>query len=200
MRISILIGLGLVVIGFVALYQVKNGFLMSAMGHVTYAPPEDHDELRAAFRSLAAEEASTPGHTLGATASARAQCALQLSGLTAPAEVREAFQRFNLMMLGAGVGSSAPVIDPEAHYIAEIQRTYVREAAAWRQSRLSNGEALRLRNIFATMSAKDHPVYADLDLGAGFAYQDFRTMVDAMERGGEDFMKCAEDARGQGGA
>ena len=41
MRVSLLIGLALIAVGVIALYQVKNGFLMSNIAKVYYAPPAD---------------------------------------------------------------------------------------------------------------------------------------------------------------
>lgn len=39
MRLPLLIGIALIAIGLAALYQTKNGFLMSSIGKAYYAPP-----------------------------------------------------------------------------------------------------------------------------------------------------------------
>ena len=105
MRASVLIGLALVAVGFVALYQVKNGFLMSSLSVAYYAPPEDPAELQPAFDELGGIEAADGGFYLRQIAQAWIVCTLrQMTELPEDAAI-EAFRRLNLMLLGAGVNS-----------------------------------------------------------------------------------------------
>ncbi len=66
MRATVLIGLALVAVGFAALYQVKNGFLMSSLSLAYYSPPEDPAELQPAFDELGGIEAADGGFYLRA--------------------------------------------------------------------------------------------------------------------------------------
>ena len=76
MRVSLLIGLALIAIGMVALYQVKNGFLMSNIAKVYYAPPAEPEALKAAFDDLGDKDAAGSGYLLKQVARARVICTL----------------------------------------------------------------------------------------------------------------------------
>ena len=195
MRASVLIGLALVAVGFVALYQVKNGFLMSSLSQAYYAPPEDPADLQPAFEKLGGMEAADGGFYLRQIAQARIICTLrQTTELPEDAAI-EAFRRLNLMLLGAGVNSLSPVIDPQIHYIGEIRRSYLRETATWRPWRLNNGEQSRMDDLFEALTAIKHPAYADLPLGDGFNHYALRAMVTAMRDKGEAVHTCVDEAK-----
>ena len=70
MRVSLLIGLVLIAVGLVALYQVKNGFLMSNIAKAYYAPPAEPEALRAAFDELGNRGAAEKGYLLKQVAEA----------------------------------------------------------------------------------------------------------------------------------
>ena len=190
MRVSLLIGLVLIAVGLVALYQVKNGFLMSNIAKAYYAPPAEPEALRAAFDELGNRGAAEKGYLLKQVAEARVICTLrQTSENPSPAST-EAFRRLNLMMLGAGVNELSPVVDPQVHYIGEIRRSFLRETAPWRTSRLSRGEVSRLDGLFHELTAVKHPIYADLPLGDGFNHFALRALVDALRKSGEAVNDC----------
>lgn len=195
MRISLLIGLVLIAIGLVALYQVKNGFLMSTIAQVYYDPPEDPDALKAAFDDLGEKRAAESGYLLKQVARARVICTLRQTSENPGSASTEAFHRLNLMMLGAGVNELSPVIDPEVHYIGEIRRSFLRETVSWRTSRLSRGEVSRLDGLFHKLTAIKHPAYADLPLGDGFNHFALRAMVEAMRASGEAVNACVADGK-----
>ena len=195
MRMSLLFGLLLIGVGLVALYQTKNGFLMSTIGKAYYAPPAEPEALKAAFDDLGGQEAAESGYSLQQVARARVICTLRQTREQPTETAREAFRRLNLMMLGAGVGQLSPVIDPEVHYIGEIRRSFLRETAPWRTSGLTRGEVTRLDGIFHTLTAIKHPAYADLRLGDGFNHFALRAMVEAMRSSGEAVNACVAEGK-----
>lgn len=195
MRVSLLIGLALIAIGMVALYQVKNGFLMSNIAKVYYAPPAEPEALKAAFDDLGDKDAAGSGYLLKQVARARVICTLRQTGEKPGQVSTEAFRRLNLMMLGGGVNEPSPVVDPQVHYIGEIRRSFLRETAAWRTSRLSRGEVARLDELFHNLTAIKHPAYADLPLGDGFNHFALRAMVEAMRNAGEAVNACVAEGK-----
>lgn len=190
MRISLLFGLVLIAVGLVALYQTKNGLLMSTIGQAYYAPPEESVALKTAFEDLGGQDAAESGYLLKQVARARVICTLQQTSEQPSQTATEAFRRLNLMMLGAGVNQLSPVIDPQVHYIGEIRPSLLRETVAWRTSRLSRGEVSRLDGLLHDLTAVKHPAYADLPLGEGFNHFAFRAMVEAMRTSGEAVNAC----------
>ncbi len=190
MRMSVLFGLALIAVGFVALYQTKNGFLMSAIGQAYYAPPEESEALKAAFEDLGGQDAAESGYSLNQVARARVICTLRQTSEKPSQTATEAFRRLNLMMLGAGVNQLSPVIDPQVHYIGEIRRSLLRETVAWRTSSLSRGEVSRLDRLFHELTAIKHPAYADLPLGEGFNHFALRALVEAMRTSGQAVNEC----------
>ncbi|MEM7267860.1 MAG: hypothetical protein AAF401_01265 [Pseudomonadota bacterium] len=192
MRVSILIGLGLVVLGAGALYQVRNGFFMATIGAVTYSPPAGAEALDVAFRDLAASTPIQSDATLGQIADARATCVQSLGGKPAKAKVAEAFRRFNLMLLGAGSKSTSSVVDPQAHYVSEIRRSLVNIAAPWRDTELTEPERRRLSDVITVMTSVDHPVYADLDLAGGFLQSDLRDLANIIQFNGRALYDCEQ--------
>ncbi len=195
MRMSLLIGLALIVVGLAALYQTKNGFLMSTIGGVYYSPPEEPEALKEAFEDLGAKGAAENGYLLHQVARARVICTLRQTSEQPTTVATEAFRRLNLMMLGAGVNELSPVIDPQVHYIGEIRRSLLRETAAWRTSRLTRGEVSRLDGLFEALTAIKHPIYADMPLGDGFNHFALRAMVEAMRTSGEAVNNCVVEGK-----
>ena len=195
MRISVLIGIALVAVGLVALYQVKNGFLLSTIGKFYYAPPTEHEALKLAFEDLGAKDAAESGYLLSQVARARVICTGRHMNEQPTDVAAEAFRRLNLMLLGAGVNQLSSVVDPQVHYIGEIRRSYLRETAAWWTSRLTRGEVSRLDGLFETLTAIKHPIYADLPLGDGFNHFALRAMVEAMRASGEAVNKCVAEGK-----
>lgn len=195
MRVSLLIGLALIAVGVVALYQVKNGFLMSNIAKVYYAPPTEPEALKAAFDALGNKGGAEKGYLLKQVAQARVNCTLRQTTESPGPVSTEAFRRLNLMMLGAGVNELSPVVDPRVHYIGEIRRTYLRETAAWRTSRLTRGEVSRLDGLFHQLTAIKHPAYADLPLSDGFNHFALRAMVEAMRNAGEAVNACVAERK-----
>lgn len=190
MRISLLIGLALIAVGLVALYQTKNGFLMSTISKAYYAPPEEPEALKAAFEELGGQGAAESGYLLKQVARARVICTLRQTSEMPTLIATEAFHRLNLMMLGAGMNEQSPVIDPQVHYIGEIRRSLLRETVAWRTGFLSRGEVSRLDGLFHDLTAIKHPAYADLPLGDGFNHFGLRAMVETMRTYGEAVNAC----------
>ena len=191
MRLPLLIGIALIAIGLAALYQTKNGFLMSSIGKAYYAPPpEEHEALKAAFKDLGAKGAAENGYLLRQVARARVICAMRQTNEQPNAVSAEAFRRLNLMMLGAGVGEFSSVIDPSVHYIGEIRGSLLRETTAWRTGALSRGEVSRLDGLFENLTAVKHPAYADLPLGDGFNHFVLKALVEAMRDAGEAVNAC----------
>ncbi len=190
MRASLLFGLVLIAVGLIALYQTKNGFLMSTIGQAYYAPPEEPEALQAAFEDLGTQGAAENGYSLKQVAQARVICTLQQTSEKPTRTATEAFRRLNLMMLGAGVGQLSPVIDPQVHFIGEIRRSLLRETAPWRSGRLSRGEINRLDELFRNLTAIKHPAYSDLPLGDGFNHFALRAMVEALRLSGEAVSTC----------
>ncbi len=92
MRMSLLIGLALIVVGFAALYQTRNGFLMSTIGGVYYSPPEESEALQAAFEDLGAKDAAENGYLLHQVAWARMICTLRQTGEQLTTVATEAFR------------------------------------------------------------------------------------------------------------
>lgn len=195
MRMYLLIGLALVAVGMVALYQTKNGFLMSMIGQAYYAPPEEPEALKAAFENLGEQGAAESGYLLRQVARARVICTLRQTSEQPTQVATEAFRRLNLMMLGAGMNRLSPVVDPQVHYIGEIRRSLLRETVAWRTSRLSRGEVSRLDGLFEDLTAIEHPAYADLPLGDGFNHFALRAMVETLRTSGEVVSECVASGK-----
>ena len=195
MRVSLLIGLALIAVGVIALYQVKNGFLMSNIAKVYYAPPADAEDLKTAFDDLGNRGAAENGYFLKQIARARVICTLrQTSEKPGPAST-EAFRRLNLMMLAAGVNELSPIVDPQVHYVGEIRRSFLRETTPWRTGSLSRGEVSRLDEIFDGLTAIEHPAYLDLPLGDGFNHYALRAMVEALRTSGEAVNACVAEGK-----
>ncbi len=195
MRVSLLFGLALIAVGLVALYQTKNGFLMSTIGQAYYAPPDEPEALKAAFEDLGGQDAAESGFLLKQVARARVICTLQQTSEQPTQVATKAFRRLNLMMLGAGVNQQSPVIDPQVHYIGEIRRSLLRETVAWRTGNLSRGEVSRLDGLFHELTAIKHPAYTDLALGDGFNHFALRAMVEAMRTSGEVVNACVAEGK-----
>ena len=195
MRKTMLIGLALVVAGAMALYQVRNGPFLSLVGQAIYSMPKDTEQLQAAFAKLAETPSATPGVTLAMVAEARLTCALSRIRENPNGSARAAFTRMNLMLLGVGVDTFAPVIDPEAYRLTELRRGLTHDALPWRGQTLNRGEERSLDKIFTELLRIDHPAYADLKLANGFSHYDFTVLTNAMLRGEAEFHDCVAENR-----
>lgn len=195
MRMSLLIGLALIAVGVIALYQVKNGFLMSTIAKAYYAPPTEAEALQAAFEDLGGKGGAESGYLLKQVARARVVCTLRQTSEKPGSASTEAFRRLNLMMLAAGVNEMSPVVDPQVHYIGEIRRSFLRETAPWGANSLSRGEVSRLDELFHNLTAVKHPAYSDLPLGDGFNHFALRAMVEAMRVSGDAVNQCVADQK-----
>lgn len=196
MRTTILMGLLLVALGALALFQVRNGYFLSMVGRATYSPPSDPAEMQAAFDRLAALESKTPGVTLGDIAAARVTCARIFSGKQFDPNAVRAFTRLNLMMLGAGVDAFTPVVAPQAFRITEIRPDFTQDATDWKDKVLTVAERRRLDDILSQLVRPDHPAYGGIDFSSGFTQFDFSAMVEVMMRGGRAFHECVAERRG----
>lgn len=188
-------GVLLVALGALALFQVRNGFFLSMVGRATYAPPEEPAAIEAAFRDLAALESKTPGVTLGQVAAARVDCVRTFSGKNFGDGTVKAFTRLNLMLLGAGVDAFAPVVEPQAFRITELRPDFTQDTVAWLGSEMTSNERRNLDNILAGLVDPEHPAYVGIDFSAGFTQFDFSAMVEVMMRGGEAFHGCVAERR-----
>ena len=72
-----MIGVGLILMGLTALYQMRNGALLYAYQQFFFDPPAAAG-LPPAFASLAEMPSATPGVTIGDVATARLLCAEDL--------------------------------------------------------------------------------------------------------------------------
>lgn len=183
MRISILIGLLLVALGAGALWQVRNGPMAHAIGLLTYWPPEDPAQ---AFDALAREPSETLGVTLGDVAAARLSCA---GGAASPA-LAKAFMRLNLVLLGAGTRSTAPVIPPHARRLTELRRSITRDQPEWRETGEDKRRDRRIDDVMEVLLEPENHIYDGLGLAGSFAHLDLRRMMEPVVAGDRAFHAC----------
>lgn len=188
-------GVLLVALGALALFQVRNGYFLSMVGRATYAPPEEPAEIEAAFQELAALESRTPGVTLGQVAAARVDCVRTFSGKSFERGTVRAFTRLNLMLLGAGVDAFTPVVEPQAFRITELRPDFTQDTVPWSDVEMTPNERRSFDNILAGLIDPEHPAYDGIDLDAGFTQFDFTAMIEVMMRGGEAFHGCVAERR-----
>lgn len=195
MRMSILIGFVLVVLGGAALYQIRNGFFMYAAGHLTHWPPAEPSEVASEFDALAAEMSETQGFTLDDVATARMSCAGDIIGASPNETVAGAFRRLNLILLGVGVNSFSPMIPPDARRMTELRRDLTRDSRPWREPALNSAAAKQFDEVMDDLTDAENRIYAGLDLVSNFGHLDFMKYVEAMLKGGEPFHLCVAERR-----
>lgn len=182
MRLSLAIGVSLVAMGVLALYVLRNGFFMFLIGHAIHAPPKDPEALAAAFERLAEERADTPGMRVGEIAAARGLC------LAAGADPRaaEAFRRVNLVLAGAGAGSLSPLIPPIVRRVPELRPDLTGLAPQPRAAR----QAATVAQALDALADPEAEIHLGLDLAGGFARLDLRSLVAALDAGGDGLAEC----------
>ena len=195
MRMSILIGLVLVLLGGATLYQIRNGFFMFAAGHVTHWPPSDPSEVASEFDALASEMSETLGFTLGDVAEARVACAADIIGAAPNETVAEALKRLNLVLLGVGVVSYSPMIPPSARRMTELRSDLTRDSRPWREPDLNAPAAKQFDSVIDGLTEAENRIYTGLDLVSNFGHLDFMKYVEALLKGGEPFHLCVAERR-----
>ena len=195
MRMSMFIGLILVALACVTLYQTRNGFFMFLVGHATHFPPDDPGEIETAFENLAAEESETIGVSLGAVAAARRACVSAFVGSPPQGVVAAAFRRLNLILLGVGVNSPSPLIPPDARRLTELQGDLTRDARAWREPTLNIREERKLDEVVEDLLEPENEIYRGLGLAESFGHSDLRNYFEAMMAGGETFNICVAERK-----
>lgn len=190
MRMSILIGLILVLLGGVTLYQTRNGFFMYVAGHLTHWPPSDTAAFVREFDALAAEESETLGLDLGEITDARIACLKEMAPQPPTQSVETALRRLNLVLLGVGVNSQSSVIEPDARRITELRRDLTRDARDWREPDMNEIEAAKLEEVLEALSDRDNPIYVDIGGDDAFWHLDFKKFTKIMLENGEVFHAC----------
>lgn len=189
-----MIGIGLILVALITLFQMRNGALHATYQRFYYAPPSAA-ELPAAFAKLAGSDTSTSGTTLGEVATARLVCAEEIVGVRPALAAEVAFHRINVMLLGAGNGYRSPVIDPDAHFVGELRGDLVQDTAVYRTTPPSQKKIDSLIERLGKISAIDHPLYDDLRL----SFQDHRggvmALVEALVSGGMPYYDCVAEKR-----
>ncbi|MGB0410743.1 MAG: hypothetical protein ACPGFA_04070 [Pikeienuella sp.] len=189
-----MIGVGLVLVALVSLYQMRNGALLYVYQQFFYAPPAA-EGLADAFYELAETESATPGTSLGEVAAARLLCAEELLGARPPLKAEIAFHRLNLILLGAGLGVKSPVVDPVAHYVVEIRGDLGRDTAVYRTTPPSEKRLVTLTERLAQISAIDHRLYDDLLLTIEEHRSGVTVLTDALISGGLPYYECVAKRR-----
>lgn len=184
-----MIGIGLILAGVVALYQMRNGALHYAYQQFYYAPPAA-TELPYAFADLAERDSFASGTTLGEVAAARHACAEDLLGARPPLSAEVAFYRVNLMLLGAGYGYKSPVIDPTAHFVIELRGDLGRNNAVYRTTPPTQKKIDALIERLGQLSAIDHPMFDDLRLTVEEHRSGLMVLVEALISGGQPYYDC----------
>lgn len=187
-----MIGFGLILMGLVALYQMRNGALLYAYQHLYYAPPKV-TELPYAFADLAETQSTISGTTLGDVATARLLCAEEFLGARPPLAAEVAFHRINLMLLGAGLGAKSPVVDPTAHFVVELRGDLGRSTAVYRTTPPAQKKIDALVQRLGEVSAIDHPVFDDLRLTVDQHRGGVMVLVEALVSGGPTYHECVID-------
>lgn len=195
MRMSMFVGLILITMGGTTLYQIRNGFFMYVVGQFTYWPPSDPAAVGAAFGDLAAETSETPGVSLGDVAEARLSCISEFAGDAPKSQVGDALHRLNLVLLGVGVNSTSPVIEPNARRLTELRADLTRDARDWRERELREREEARLSDVMEGLMDPEHRMYDGLDLAASFGHLDLRNYVNVLLAGGEALHDCVKSRR-----
>lgn len=149
----------LALVGLAAIFFLRNGLFMFALGYLLYSPPDDERSLASAFESLAAEWSSTPGMTLGVEADARLSCFAP--GAT-PA-VGVAFRRVNLVLLGAGAVSYSGLIPPEIRRLPGLRPDLV-ELGGPRPPSLAQEETESVDAAQSVLMAPDAPIFLGIAL------------------------------------
>lgn len=186
MRLTIAIGLILVLVGGGALYLFKRPEVMAVIGQLSYRPPADDAAMAAAFDDLAADESGLPGVTLGALARARLACI----GVSGEEAARQAFLRANLVMLGAGAGSFSVVIPPEARRLPALRPDLAGTGPA-------SGSTADSTAILEMLGDPSAPIHRGLSLSDGFAALELRQMLSELATGGDAFSACTTASPGR---
>lgn len=190
-----MIGIGLILMGLVALYQMRNGALLYAYQQLYYAPP-DAGELPQSFAKLAEAPSTVSGVTLGDVANARLLCAEALLGARPPLVAEVAFYRVNLMLLGAGHGTKSPVIDPKAHFVVELRGDLGRSTAVYRTTPPTQKKVDTLVERLGEVAAIDNPAFDDLLLTVDQHRGGVMVLVDALVSGGQSYHECVAKQTG----
>jgi hypothetical protein len=189
-----MIGIGLILVGLVTLFQMRNGALLYAYQQVFYAPPAAA-ELPVAFAKLAENDSYASGTTLGDVATARLLCAEELLGARPPLVAEVAFQRVNLMLLGAGYSYRSPVIDPTAHYVVELSGDLGRDNAVFRTTPPAQKKVDTLIKRLGQIAAIDHLLFDDLRLTSKQHRGGLMVLVEALVSGGQPYYDCVVDRK-----
>ncbi|MFN3260417.1 MAG: hypothetical protein ACE37J_07640 [Pikeienuella sp.] len=183
MRLSLVIGVFLVLIGGGALYATRNAFFMFALGHLTHHPPHDAEAAASAFAHLGAAYSDAPGLTLGEVAEARLACI----GAETGAAAKEGFLRANLVMLGAGAHSLSRVIPPEARKLVELRPDLAFATWAGETGTERGGDAT---DILSRLADPEAPIHLGLGLSEGFAALELRQLLAALAEHGDAYDSC----------
>ena len=108
----------------------------------------------------------------------------------------DALRRLNLVLLGVGVNSTSPVIEPNARRVTEIRSDLTRDAGEWTARELREREAERLADVMDGLMDPEHRMYAGLNLSSSFGHIDLRNYVEALVAGGEGLHRCVRNRRG----
>ena len=195
MRMTILIGLILVTLGGATLYQIRNGFFMYLVGHTTHWPPTEPEAINAEFDELAKTESESPGITLGDVARARVECAEAFTGAPVKANAGEGFRRLNLIILGVGVNSPSPMIEPNARRLTELRPDLTRDARDWIEPALNERETASLRKVLELLLTDENLIYRGVDLNRDFGHLDFERYANALLNGGAPYYDCVRERR-----
>ena len=184
MRLTLVIGVFLVLFGGGALYATRNAFFMFALGHLTHHPPADAEAAASAFAQLGAAHSDSPGLTLRDVAEARLACI----GAETGGAAREGFLRANLVMLGAGAHSLSRMIPPEARKLVELRPDLAFAAGRGEASAAANGG--EAADILAQLADPAAPIHLGLGLSDGFAALELRQMLAALAEHGDAYDSC----------
>ncbi len=183
MRLTLVIGVFLVLFGGGALYATRNAFFMFALGHLTHHPPADAEAAASAFAKLGAAHSDSPGLTLRDVAEARLACIGAETGDAA----REGFLRANLVMLGAGAHSLSRMIPPEARKLVELRPDLAFAAESGAAGPARGGEAA---DILSRLADPEAPIHRGLGLSEGFAALELRQLLAALAEQGDAYDSC----------
>ncbi|MEM7545013.1 MAG: hypothetical protein AAF367_05705 [Pseudomonadota bacterium] len=190
MRTTILAGLIMIAIGASALYQTRNGFFMFMVGHATYWPPTAADAVQSEFDALGEVKTSIKEVRLADAAAAQAICVERLSGQSLPAGAARAFERFNLVLLGAGQNALSPIIPPDVRRVPELRRDLTQPDRDYYDPDLRARDEKKLRAVIDDLSEPEHAIYTGLDLRASFGHIDLKNQVEALLNAGERLHQC----------
>lgn len=187
-----MVGLILIALGAVALYQIRNGFFMYVVGHGTYWPAGGDAELATEFDELGDERTSIGIVPLNTVVDTQLRCATAISGQTLPAGAEAGFRRLSLVLLGAGKNSLSSVIPPDARRIPELRRDITMPDRAYRAPDLDTSQDTKLRDLISDLTEPDHKIYQGIGLAENFGHLDLIKQVNAILNSGEEFHSCVQ--------